>query len=192
MGPPKTPLTIAYTTLSVLSILAALIPAAWHKRAHNTPGLCLIGWIVTSNLINVVNALIWGSGDINTAWDGRILCDIEVKLLAGTGTGMIAAALAIARKVAHATGRIGGGSSGLSARQRKIVDLIICLVPPFLMILLHYLVQPNRYNLIEISGCSATSDETWLAVLVLYIGTPLLSIIASVYCGKVIPLKQKS
>ena len=71
---------VAFSFFSALGIVLAIVPAISHWRNRNVATLCLIFWVTLANLIYFLDSVIW-SGDIADAWDGKIYCDIVVKLM---------------------------------------------------------------------------------------------------------------
>ncbi|KAG0129104.1 pheromone A receptor-domain-containing protein [Tuber indicum] len=181
--------TNIFISLSGLSIIAALVPLAWHIRNKNTAAICLIVWITISNFLSFSNAIIWGGSgfDIYTAWDGKIFCDIEVKFFIASGAGIVGSVVAIARNLARAmSDKLSVIKTERVRRRELIQDLLLCLGLPVWMMAMHYLVQPSRYLLLATTGCTPTISYSWPSIPLILIWPPIISLVSAYYAGLVL------
>lgn len=105
---------------------------------------------------------------------------------------MIAAALGVPSSVAcilRALARVMDterASLGLTKGQKRreyAVDLLWCAGLPALQMLFHYFVQPSRYTIIGISGCTPSADLSWVADLLLYAPPIVWVLVGGYYAG---------
>lgn len=176
---------IAIPTLSLLAIILSIPPLVWHSANRNFPASCLVGWFLLCNVINVVNALIWPTDDVDSWWSGAGLCDVEVKLWVASYVGLPGALLCIFRSLAEVMDSDRGILVPSRAqRLRKLaVEVAFCLGVPALAMIAHFVVQQNRYNIYTISGCTSTFDESWPSLALDYGWPPVICLLAGGYGG---------
>ena len=122
--------------LSLTAILPNIAPLIWHIRSKNISTSSSLLWIIILNLINLLNASIWHTANTATWFHGKILCDIEVRLIiAGGFGGLVGAILCLAMGLARVldmdwvvTSKAGG------VRKELIRDGLICWVLPVWMV----------------------------------------------------------
>lgn len=173
-----------YKTLSGLAIAASILPLIWHVKSKNLPAICLIMWIGMFNTISFLNAFIWG-GDIFKAWEGKVFCDIEVKFIIAAMTGKMGSIAACARDLANI---MRDDLPVVKTRQEKrrqlIIDLLFCFGVPAWMMSIHYVIQPDRYWLIEVMGCTPTVDNSWPSIVLVFIWPPISALVATYFCSE--------
>lgn len=136
------------------------------------------------NVIGFINALIWGGDDFVNSWSGIGFCDVEIKLIVASGSGTMAAAAAISRNLARIMSDNVSVIKTKSVRRRELVqDLLFCFTVPVWMIVVHYIVQPNRYYIIGIIGCQPSVDNSWPTIALIFIWPPIIALIAAYYAG---------
>jgi hypothetical protein len=178
-------LSTTFGILCGLSIVATFIPLAWHIRNRNTSAICLIVWTTLFNILSLINVLIWGKPNIFTAWDGKIFCDIEIKLFIAAGAGVVGSTASISRNLAKVMSDKISVVKTKAVRRRELAkDLIMCLGLPVWMMATHYIVQPSRYYLLATTGCTPTVDNSWPAVVLLFVWPPLLALVSAFYAGE--------
>ncbi|OQV02049.1 hypothetical protein CLAIMM_07304 [Cladophialophora immunda] len=170
--------------LALLAIFAAFPPIVVQLRVKNFAASVLLIGITILNIQNFVNAVIWSSDDPDDWWDGKILCDIEVKLYIGVSLAVEGAVASIFRQISIIL-----DSDRMTVtpcpRQRRItraIELLLCILLPIFVMAGHYLVQRGRYWLRTVAGCVATYDNNWVAPLVTYGWPMVVCVTGSVYC----------
>ncbi|KAL2812572.1 pheromone A receptor-domain-containing protein [Aspergillus granulosus] len=190
MGPHMTPSaqTVAMQSLSFLAILISLPPLGLHWKNRNFPCVCLICWFLALNVFNIVNAFIWSTDDIENWWDGEGLCDVEVKILAGSYVGVPGTLVCIFRSLACIldTRRAALVPSKRQRWQNRAMELSFCVVIPIIACITHIIYQGNRYFIYAVSGCVTSLDQSWVSLVLGYIWPLVICFIASYYCGLVI------
>jgi pheromone a factor receptor len=172
--------------LSLLSLVIATPPLIWHARNLNVAAASLILWIIILNFFDFINVLLWPSDDISTWFSGRILCDIEVKLFIGSRTGQLGALISILRSLAKVldTENVRAVTVGKEEKRKKATeDIILAWGIPAVLMLCHYVVQPARYAIFAIDGCSAIVDNSWPAIPLVEIWPVIFVLIEGYYAG---------
>ena len=176
----------AFSVFSGLGIVLCAVPAYFNWKIPGRPWatLILIAWIFTGNLLSFIDSIVWGSDDINNWWDGKGYCDIDSKIKASYNIGVPAAAIGICRFLADATNPNPSQKDLKHSRtKRNIIDFVLGVVLPFANIGLRYIVQPYRYYILGVLGCTSSIDYTWPAILVYFLWSPILCFVAAVYAG---------
>ena len=177
---------IAVPILSFLTLLLDIPSFAWHIKNKNIPASCLVFWIVLGNLFNFVNALIWPTDDVAHWWHGEIYCDIQVKLVVAATLGIVGAVAAIMRSLAMAlnTEKTVLMASTAQRNRKMAIDGLLCFGLPIYAILIHYIVQPSRFYIFTIGGCTPSFDNSWPSLVLVYIWPPIICLVDAYYCGK--------
>lgn len=176
-------------TLPIFSALTnALIiaPFTWHFRNRNLGACALIVCLFTLNIFTFVNAIIWPNEDFASWWNGHGLCDLEAKLLWPLYTGIPCSIICITRSLASVL-RVDQANLRTTQRQRRrklCIDCMICFFVPFLQLILHGVIQPNRYFIVAIGGCAPSFDESWPTIIIMYMWPEVFAITLCCYCGK--------
>jgi pheromone a factor receptor len=177
-------------TVAILSFLCLVIdtpPLIWHARNLNVAAASLILWIIILNLFVFINVLLWPSDAIGTWFSGSILCDIEVKLFIGSRTGQLGALISIMKSLAEVldTENVRAVNVGKEEKRKKAIeDIILAWGIPAVLMLCHYVVQPTRYAIFAIDGCTTIVDNSWPAIALVEIWPVLFVLVAGSYAGK--------
>ncbi|KAL4257008.1 G-protein coupled receptor 4 family protein [Pleurotus pulmonarius] len=146
----------------------------------NTPTSTLIVWFFICNLIHGVNAVIWkGNVDIKIP----IWCDITTRLLLGANVGLPAAFICIARKLEFVSSQREPPPGGQNKRVQIAIDIALCIVLPIIYILLHYIAQDRRFDLVRDLGCFASIHPSTPALIIVWLPPLLTCSIALLFCG---------
>lgn len=178
---------VVLCTVAFMSFLVCIPPLIWHCRNGNFPASCLIMWILTQNLFNFINPLIWPDDDFSSRWMGYGYCDIQSKLITGAGVGIAGPLVCIFRSLARVldTERTTLVPTKGDRRWNITFDVIYCVVIPVVIMVLHFIIQDSRYYIYSIVGCMPAYHSSWVSFVVGYIWPPIILIIACFYCGKV-------
>ncbi|KAF4611746.1 hypothetical protein D9613_004064 [Agrocybe pediades] len=167
-----------FPILSFLAFVVALIPLPWHLQAWNSGTCAFMLWTSLACLVEFVNSILWAGSLRN---DLPIWCDISSKFLLGAGVGITASSLCISRRL-HNIATTQNVSISLAEKRRAIIiDLLIALGIPVLVMALHYVVQPHRYDILEDIGCYAATYNTLPAYFLVLMWPVLLGLISFVY-----------
>jgi pheromone a factor receptor len=171
--------------LSFFAIVILIVPFKWHWRLKNIGACSLAFYLSLSNLFTLINAIIWPTDNYDQWWDGAGLCDIEAKLRWPLITGIACSTLCICRNLANVLDveRSEISSTRASKKRKMIIDILLCYGIPVLQILLHYIIQYNRYIIGVLAGCLPTYDESWPTIVIMYMWPPIFCIANAYYCG---------
>ncbi|KAJ5146022.1 Fungal pheromone STE3 GPCR [Penicillium bovifimosum] len=178
------PQAIILPVLSFFSIALAIPPIILHAKNRNFPASSLIFWSILLNIFNIINSLTWPTDDIQSAWDGSGLCDIEVKFMAASYLGIPGSLLCIFRSLALVldTDRATLVPSRGQRWRNRFMEIMFCVVAPILAMITHLVWQRSRYILFSISGCVNDFDESWVSLALAWIWPPLFCLVAGYYC----------
>lgn len=169
--------------LASLAILASIPPLIVLLRSKNFAASTLIISILILNISNLANATIWHSFDVSTWWDGKIFCDIEVKLNIGS-TQAIDGALASIFWQISAILHPDHPTVAPSPEHRKttlVIETVLCIVLPVYVMIGHYMIQEDRYRVRASEGCLATFYPNYAAPFLTYMWPMLVCIFAGVH-----------
>ena len=183
---PLTLAAIAVPTLAFISLVLDLPALAWHVRNRNLSASSLVSWIMLSNIMNMINAFIWPTDNIASWWNGSVLCDIETKLMIAVTFGLLGSLASVMRSLAHVldTERTILGLSLAERHWKMAINCLLCFGGPVYGMAVHYVVQPNRYYIYAISGCTATYDNSWPKLILILIWPPILCLLVLYYSGR--------
>jgi pheromone a factor receptor len=170
--------------LALLAVFVAIPPMIIQLRAKNFPASILIIGITILNVQNLLNAVIWHSNNDDGWWDGKILCDIEVKLYLGIFQATDGAIASIFRQIAiilHPD-HIGVSASPRQQKIRWIFELTLCVFLPVYVMVGHYFTQRRRYWIRPTTGCITTFDTNYAAPFLTYLWPLVGALIGSTYC----------
>ncbi|TCD62965.1 hypothetical protein EIP91_006172 [Steccherinum ochraceum] len=168
-------------SLSAGSFIAAvlvLVPLPAHWRARNVATVSLITWLFLTNFIYFVNSLVWSDNSVPRI---RVWCDIVTKLMIGASSAIPAATLCICKHLELvASGRM-VRLSHEDHRRRRIFELLFCWGVPVLFMILHYIVQGHRFDIVEAIGCQPAVYYSIPAVFIIWFPPLLLSVLTLIY-----------
>jgi pheromone a factor receptor len=177
---------IPFSICTLLGFLLCLPPAYFNWKIPGRPWatLIFIGWIATFNLLSFIDSIIWMSDDPNSWWDGLVYCDIDSRIKSVFEIGLPAAGIGICRFLADATNPDPALTDLRHTRQRRnMIDLFLGIGLPLINIGLKMIVNPSRYWLLGVSGCTGITDLSWPAILLYHVWCPILSLIVAIYSG---------
>ena len=179
------PAAIALPSLALITIIVDLPPFIWHIRNRNLAAFTLVFYILLANLMNMINPFIWPTDDIGNWWPGFGVCDLEVKLMLGIWIGVVSCLVCIMQNLARVldTERMVMSLSKAQQRRQLALDCLLCFGAPAYMMGIHYIVQPNRYYIFAISGCTGSFDDSWPTIVLVFIWPLILCIVNLYYAG---------
>lgn len=176
--------SVALPTLAVIALALNIPPLIWHLKNRNIAACNLIVWTIFLNLCNLINAIIWPTDNVYNWSTGFVLCDIEVKLLLAATFGIPGSLACIMRALARVldTERTILVPTMKQRRLETIITALLCFGGPVYAIGIHYVVQPSRYYIMAISGCTVSLDRSWptMALVVIW---PVILCLAATYYG---------
>ncbi|KAJ3785137.1 pheromone A receptor-domain-containing protein [Lentinula aff. detonsa] len=159
-----------YPVLSFLAIIVSFIPFPWHFRARNI-GTC--SYMLSTglySLVEFINSIIWADNVNNIA---PVWCDISVLTIIGASVGITSSTLAISRQLYHISTMNGRSTTPQEKRREIIINCVIAFGIPLLVMALHFVVQPRRFDIFEEIGCQPATFNT-VASYILYFMWPVL------------------
>ncbi|EGN92607.1 hypothetical protein SERLA73DRAFT_79423 [Serpula lacrymans var. lacrymans S7.3] len=167
-----------FSVFSFIGFVVALIPLPWHFQAWNAGTCCYMIWVSLSCLIEFVNSVVWHGNAINWA---PVWCDISSKFLLGAGVGIPASSLCIIRRLYNIATVQSVSITRQDKRRALITDLCIAIGIPVLVMILHYVVQGHRFDILEDVGCFPTIYNTLAAYFIVFMWPVLLGCISFIY-----------
>lgn len=182
---PLYPQSIALPIIAFPSWILCVAPMFWQLSQRNIAAGSLILWMIFLNFFNSINPLIWPRDNIHEWWDGKGLCDVEVRIQVGAVVALAACAAVLARRLSNVmdTRNIRIVPSKRSVLIERAIEIGFCWVYPAILMLTYYIVQPFRYFLFGISGCVAAYDSSWPSLVVVWIWGCITTLIAGFYSG---------
>ena len=182
---PVTPNAVAVPILALVTLILDAAPFAWHIRNRNLAASSLVFWAIICNLMNFINPLVWPTDDLQHWWHGHIFCDIEIKLMMAANFGVVGSMACIMRNLAKAldTEQTHLSLSKAHRRRQTFIDCLLCFGGSVYVMLIHYIVQPNRYYIFAISGCTSSFDNSWPKLVLVFIWPPIICLVDAYYSG---------
>jgi len=153
-----------------------LVTLPHHWRVKNFATLSIIAWLVAFELTYGVNAVIWAD---NVGIRAQVWCDIATKIQIGAQMGLPGCCLCMARRL----NRIAYGQE-MSPRgwSHRALDIWLCWGFPVLIMVLHYIVQGHRFDIIENLGCFPAIYISWPSLIILGLSAFVPSVLALLFC----------
>nr|CAA71963.1 pheromone receptor [Coprinopsis cinerea] len=170
MAPSHDPTYPLFPIFSFLGFILSAIPFSWHLQAWNSGTCAFMIWTGLACLNGFINSLVWKGNSENPA---PVWCDISSKLIIGVSIGIPAATLCISRRLYALTSVSTVSVTRADKRRMVIVDLCISFGIPAIIMVLHYVVQGHRFDILEDVGCYPVVYNTLLAYF-LYIAWPVI------------------
>ena len=185
---------VVLATLSLLFALPIIPPMLWHLSNRNIGATSLILWLLVLNLHNFLNAVLWSTDNIPEWFEGKIICDIEVKIQNAVFVGVPSSVACVLRALAKVmnTKRVSLGLTKSQRRRGYAIDLLWCAGFPALQMLFHYIVQARRYYIMGIAGCMPANSRSWVTDLLITAPQVVWTIIGCYYAGELISRISRS
>ncbi|KAL0570227.1 a-factor receptor [Marasmius crinis-equi] len=172
------PLFPFFPILAFITFILVLIPLPWHLQQWNA-GTCLfMFWSAIVCLIEFVNSLIWHGNVRNVA---PVWCDISSQIIIASNAGIAAATVCISRRLYMITALRGFYSTKAERSRALGKDLSISIGIPILVCVLHFIVQPYRFDILEDVGCYPATYNTLLAYVLHYMWPIAMGLISFIY-----------
>lgn len=171
-------------TLAALSLIAfiLLLPTfIWHYRCRNIPAVSLIFWLMYNNLNTFINACIWSGEDFYDKFDGKVYCDITVKLTAGSSSGKVASISALAMNLYMVLSSNSSAFIDTKSKKKIIINVLMCWFTPIFIMATNYIIQSSRYAIARYKGCTLVYDNSIATVMLYSIWTIVWSVVAFVF-----------
>lgn len=179
---------IVLAALSLLFALLIIPPMLWHLSNRNIGATSLILWLLVLNLHNFLNAILWSHDNIPQWFEGKVLCDIEVKIQIAVFVGVPSSVACVLRALAKVmdTERVSLGLTKSQRRRGYAIDLLWCAGFPALQMLFHYIVQTRRYYIVGIAGCMPANSRSWVTDMLITAPQVVWTVVGCYYAGELI------
>ncbi|TEB23050.1 STE3-domain-containing protein [Coprinellus micaceus] len=158
-----------------ISAALVLVPLPWHWRARNITTLSMIAWLFIFNFTYGVNAIIWAG---NVRLRGTIWCDIVTKLQIGGNIALPACCLALCINLESIASLRNAHTTPASKRRKLFLELGFCWILPMIYMVLHYVVQGHRYDIVEDFGCRPTTYNSVASIFLIWV-PPMLCVVVT-------------
>ncbi|KAM6493091.1 GPCR fungal pheromone mating factor [Amanita muscaria] len=175
---------IELPVVSFICALLVLVPLPWHWRARNIATVSISLWLLVSNLINGVNAIVW-AGNLRNV--GGVWCDIGIasatKVVVGGNVALPASVFSLCLHLEKISSGRPVISSEQLKRRRQYIDCFLCFGIAFIYMATHYVVQGHRFDIVENLGCRPTFYVSLPAIFLIWVPPLIFSIAACVLSG---------
>ncbi|GME71618.1 unnamed protein product [[Candida] boidinii] len=157
----------ALISIQSISIAVNTPSLIFHIRSKNVPAIMLIVCIEIMLIKYLVDTIIWGGSDYKTVWDGKVWCDIMVRLQIGAPFGCLCSLFAMLLNLYIILRADKLTLKWFNHKKIKLaIELLICLFFPILIMGISYFAQVMRYSIFKCSGCQFPSTLDSVSVLV--------------------------
>ncbi|KIM57935.1 hypothetical protein SCLCIDRAFT_129409 [Scleroderma citrinum Foug A] len=183
----SSPSNTAFSVLSFIGVILTSISLPWHLQSWNT-GVCMyMIWTGFGCLILFINSIVWKDNVTNWA---PVWCDIASRYLIGGSVGIPASSLCITRRLYYIT-KLQSLSQESKEKWREIcTDISIGIGFPCVVMILQYVVQGHRFNIVEEVGCWPATVNTVASYFLVFMWPAVIGMITMVY--SVLTFRQAS
>ncbi|KAM9908208.1 hypothetical protein OXX79_000517 [Metschnikowia pulcherrima] len=170
--------------LAAFSFIALVIlvpPLCYHVQNRNIPASSLITWFCIQNLTTFINAVIWSGEDYTQGYDGKVYCDITVRILSGATVGSLCATACIIFNLFMIIAARNHGYLARDSKTKLIVNILMCWANPLLLMGITVLAQTHRYDVARYYGCSAPWSYTLGSVMLVSVWNVIWIAVACVF-----------
>ncbi|KAI1782651.1 STE3-domain-containing protein [Ganoderma leucocontextum] len=161
-----------------LAAVLVLIPLPAHWRSRNLATISIIVWLSALDVIYGVNTIVW---DGNIRKHLLVWCDITTKLSIGASVALPAATMCVCRNLELvASGRV-ARLTREDKQGKMYFDLAMCYGLPVIIMVLHYIVQGHRFDILEYVGCLPATYYSIPGVFIIWFPPLLLSLLTAIY-----------
>ncbi|KAG8723774.1 hypothetical protein FRC09_001797 [Ceratobasidium sp. 395] len=157
-----------------------LIPLPWHWRARNIATVSIIVWLTLVNIPRGINAIVWAD---TVVVKYPVWCDITSKLVIGANVGLPASTLCICRYLAAVASPRHTIPTASDKRRRMVFELLMTIGLPAIAMILHYIVQGHRFDILEDIGCNPTTYVSVAGLIIVFLPPMVLSLGTLLYAG---------
>ncbi|KZV66810.1 STE3-domain-containing protein [Peniophora sp. CONT] len=182
MQDPTYPLVPIASIFAVVLVLLTFVTSGY-RGAFNRGVVMFQIWVLVGLLITAIQSIVWRD---TVQIIAPVFCDISSHLAIGLTVGIPACSFVITRRL----WLIVSGDSPMSEshKLREVcIDYFLGIGVPVLSMILYYIVQGVRFQIVEDYGCASGVYQSGVAILLLDIW-PLLFPLASaaLYCWRIV------
>jgi pheromone a factor receptor len=172
-----------YQVLVVLALVLAILTLISQWQRRNFAIFVLAGSPLLLSLLNTINLFTWPFWRDND-WEGKILCDIEIKLYAGLPSAAAGAVACIFRQLADAVrgDRVADKQNTRSKIIKWTIDIVFCVFLPAAAMVTQGIFAVRRFNLTVVVGCIPVLPSAQIIVLQQNLWLLLPALFALIYC----------
>ncbi|KAL0575157.1 a-factor receptor [Marasmius crinis-equi] len=167
-----------FPILSCLGFVLCLIPLPWHIQAMNSGTVAFMLWTASVCFVRFVNSVIWAGSVDNVA---PVWCDISTQIILGAGIGIPASILCISRRLYRITSIRTVSLSKADKKRAVIEDICIAAGIPAIILALHVIVHPHRFDILEDIGCQTVTYNTLPAYFLYFMWPIVLGVVSLIY-----------
>ncbi|KAJ4486624.1 pheromone receptor [Lentinula edodes] len=172
-----------FPLFAFLGFVLSVIPLSWHFQAWNSGTCAFMIWTGLACLVTGINSIIWADNALNVA---PVWCDISSQIILGSSVGIPASTLCISRRLYRITSTQTVSITRDDKLRAIYSDLAIAVGLPILMLLLHIIVQPHRFNILEEYGCTSVTFDTLAAYFLYYMWPVAIGLVSLVYSSLIL------
>ena len=157
-------------SLQAICFILNLPPSIWHIMNKNIPALTLLIYVEILMMDGFVSAIFWGGPDYVNAWNGKVWCDIMVRiqLAASVGISSSISCVSFNLLMIFLTNRMTTFWFG-NKWVKPCCEVFFSIVFPFIISGVAYLAQSFRYLISRYSGCSPPLVTDSISVVTFYL-----------------------
>jgi pheromone a factor receptor len=163
-------------------LMAFTMFVCYNTRSNPHASMLLCIWVFSYNLLTFIDSIIWSSPNTEDWWDGKIYCDINIRLKLAAMIGVPGASIGVLRFLADVTKNLASDEE-VGIQRNAFVGYLFGLIIPVGVAGLKIFTMPVRYWIVGVGGCTSVTATVWPAFLLYFMWAPLLSIIASIFAG---------
>ncbi|KAI3603877.1 putative STE3-like pheromone receptor STE3_Mr3 [Moniliophthora roreri] len=169
--------------LPIVSLLCAALLGFCYTGSRvcaDVAEMSLIAWLIVCNLIRGVNSLVW---DNSTNIHIPVWCDIVTKVSLAATVALPACCFCLAAHLElMASNRV--FSDSIQARRgRMVFSIVVCWIVPIMYLLLHFIAQNHRFDIVRDYGCFAAFHTSIPAAVIIWIPPFIFCLAAFIFCG---------
>ncbi|KAJ3967512.1 pheromone receptor [Lentinula raphanica] len=172
-----------FPILAFLGFILCAIPLSWHLQAWNSGTCAFMIWTGLACLITGINSIIWVDNALNVA---PVWCDITSQLILGASIGIPASTLCISRRLYRITSTQTVSITRDDKLRAIYSDISIALGIPILFLILHFVVQGHRFDILEEYGCTSVTYNTLPAYFLYYMWPIAIGLISLAYSSLIL------
>ncbi|ODQ45537.1 hypothetical protein PICMEDRAFT_23238, partial [Pichia membranifaciens NRRL Y-2026] len=157
-------------SLQAICFILNLPPSIWHIMNKNIPALTLLIYVEILMMDGFISAIVWGGPDYVNAWNGKVWCDIMVRiqLAASVGISSSISCVSFNLLMIFLTNRMTTFWFG-NKWVKPCCEVFFSIVFPFIISGVAYLAQSFRYLISRYSGCSPPLVTDSISVVTFYL-----------------------
>ncbi|KAG0680665.1 a-factor receptor [Pichia californica] len=176
-------LQAAFISLQAICFILNIPPLIWHLRNKNIPALTLFLYLEIMMIDGFIGAIIWGGENYTITWNGKIWCDIMVRIQFAVAVGISSCISCVSFNLLmiFLTNKL--TTFWFSNKWIKpISEIFFSIIFPFFISGITYFAQSQRYVLSRYTGCYAPLVDESISILVFYLWIFFWSFIGMIIC----------